>query len=735
MTGTKLASELKFYLDYSKWIPEKRRPETWHESVRRVMDMHRNNPKLRKAFSNPRFAQLFDMAEDLYDRQIILGSQRALQFGGDPIMKHNSKMFNCLGSHCDRVAFFQECMYWLLSGCGTGYSVQFRHVEKLPNVAMRKNGKKTFVVPDSIEGWSDAIGVLVSSFFDGGGTFPEYSGCEVKFDFSNIRRKGSYISGGFKAPGHKGLKRSLENMEALLEEVVSRGNRLKPIHCYDLVCFLADAVLSGGVRRSATICLFSHDDEEMLNAKTIDNYNVSIGLNKQRARSNNSIVFLRSEVTIERMRWVFDRIKNWGEPGFYLVDHPDQVCNPCVEIGMWPLTKSGNSGWQGCNLVTANGGKLSTKELFLEACVGMAVLGTIQATYTDFKYVTAETKEIFDGEALMGCSITGWMNNPKILLDEENMRLGAKLILDTNAEIAGILGTNPSARATCVKPEGNTSVLLETTSGCHGDEAPTFFRLIQVNKEHEIAKFLARKAPFMLEESVWSATKSDYVVYIPIHSKPGTIYKRDLVGTNQLEVVKKIQQNWIEHGTNVERCARPFLRHNVSNTVQVDDWDKVCEYLFQNREYFSGVSFLSVLGDKDYKQAPFTSVPSDVEMTDRYGVNYENAGPLIDSASQSFDDLWDACDALMASRDVEWVKQAEEFANEYMDGDLRRLAYCLKDIHVRRKWEYIHERFEPIDIGEADMKPEFVEIDTLGSVACAGGTCELPYVTKSMGGK
>jgi ribonucleoside-triphosphate reductase (thioredoxin) len=740
MKGTQLAADIKFFLDYSKWMEEHGRMETWHDSVKRVMNMHRTNPKFQEAFKDQWFRETFDMTEQLYLDKFILGSNRAFQFGGAPIMKHNAKMYNCLASYCDRVAFFQEAMYWLMCGCGVGYSVQFHHIAKLPNISKRTKGTKTFKPTDDVEGWSNCYGVLMSSYFEGEVTFPEYQGYEVKFDFSGIRTKGSRISGGFKAPGPEGLKQSLERVEALIEARLAKGeNRLHSIDCCDIVCHEGDAVLSGGVRRSASICVFSHWDEEMLTAKIAGNYDTQKGINKQRSRVNISAVLVRGEVTWEEFQEIIKRTKDWGEPGFYFVDHRDQVPNPCVEIGMWPQTPEGKSGWQGCNLDVGNGRKITSKEIFMKVATGLAFLGTLQAFYTDFKYVAPESKIIFEKEALLGCGICGWMANPETLLNEEYQREAAQLILQINKRTAGILGTNPAARATCSKPDGNTGVLLEAPSGAGGEEAPHYFRVMQVNKDSEIAKYLQEEVPFMVEESVWSATNSDIVVYIPVEAKEGSIFKKDIIGVKQLEIIKSIQQNWVEYGTDVELCSRPFLRHNVSNTVQVKDWDEVAEYLFNNRQYFSGVSFLSVYGPLDYKQAPFTPVRMPDELLKDYGKGIIFASGLIVDGLHYFDgDLWTACAAVKDKKfkldgsraqvllKKDWIRRAKQFAKNQFKGKVDRMIYCLKEVHLFHKWDKIERELKPMDLSKVILEPVYTDADTQASASCVGGACELP---------
>jgi len=323
MLGKQMMSESKFFMGYSRWLDDKERYETWDESVERVMDMHRNKYK---DVMSPELEGLIQFAEDAYKDKNILGAQRALQFGGDQLFKHVARMYNCVSTHIDRPEAFQETMYLLLCGCGVGFSVQKQHISKLPNIKRRYDKKsKVFTVPDSIEGWADSFGVLLSSFFDGDAPFSEYKGCHVAFDFSKIRPKGSEISGGFKAPGPDGLRQSLQKCEDLLiAEIESGQDKIRPIVAYDFIMHMADAVLSGGVRRSATICMFSKDDNEMMNAKTGDWFIK----NPQRGRSNNSVMLLRDELDREEWSSIMESVKSYGEPGFIFTDNLEFTYNP-----------------------------------------------------------------------------------------------------------------------------------------------------------------------------------------------------------------------------------------------------------------------------------------------------------------------------------------------------------------------------------------------------------------------
>lgn len=736
MNGLKLLSEIKFYNDYSKYSEKLGRKINWAERVEDVMAMHRNNPKFAAAFQNPEFVELFNKAEEAYKSRLVLASQRTLQFAGEPIMKHNSRLYNCLTSYCDRPEVFQEAMYWLLSGCGVGVSFVKEHVAKLPNIYKREKGTETFVIPDSIEGWADAIGVLISSYMSVNAPYSEYSGYEIRFDYSAIRPKGSYISGGFKAPGHEGLKQSLERIEAILERTLNSGlNHIKPIVAYDILMYAADAVLSGGVRRSATIALFSPDDEEMMNAKT-GNWFMD---NPQRARSNNSALLVRNQTPKELFDKLIASTKDFGEPGFVFADSIEVVYNPCVEIGMIPRTKDGRSGWQGCNLCEINGGKMNNKEVFFEACAAAAVIGTLQAAYTDFRYVAPVSKEIFDYEALLGVSITGFMNNPKTLLNPEILKEGAEVVKAINAKIADIIGIRRAARTTCVKPSGNASVLLETTSGIHGDHAPRYFRVMQINKQEEIAKYIADKYPDLVEESVWSSTKADFALFVPIKAKDNSIFKSDLLGVKQLEAVKLVQQSWVEFGTNVDLCIEPYLRHNVSNTISVDNWDEVAEYIWENQQWFAGISLLHNTGDKAYNQAPFTKVLMPNEIISQYGdAALVVSGLIVDGLHLFDNNLWSACDYIM-NRDYpidgtrtqvllkkDWLLRAKKFAKKNFNS-LEELVFCMKDVHLFHKWLKTEKLLKNLDIEDIlqNIKPEYTEVDQLGAMACSSGQCEI----------
>jgi len=724
-------SETKFYDSYSRFNEELGKYEIWTDAVERVISMHRDYYK-----QNGKLEIYLDEAQKAYNEQRVLGAQRALQFGGGQLLKHQMRMYNCTSSYADRPAFFGEYFYILLCGAGAGFSVQKHHIKKLPTVKLRNKMAKGYMVEDSIEGWASALDVLLSSYFVGGGKYSEYEGRRIFFDLSQIRPAGSMISGGFKAPGPDGLRRCLDRVEYLIQGLVlaNKETKLEPIHVYDICMHAADAVLSGGVRRSATICLFSTDDEEMKKAKT-GNWFMD---NPQRGRSNNSVVIERDKITLEEFNGIMGSVKEFGEPGFYFVNSKEHTTNPCVEIGMYPQI-NGKSGWQGCNLTEINGGMCTTEENFYRACRAGSILGTLQAGYTDFKFIDPISKEIFDREALLGVSITGWMNNPDILFNEKILEKGAKIVKDVNREVAAIININPAARTTCVKPSGNASVLLQTASGIHAEHSQMYIRNVQMTKDSEISQAILKSNPYMVEDSVWSAGGTDYVISFPILPKKGSIYKDNLLGVKHLELVKKAQQHWVVAGTNEELCADKGIRHNVSNTIIVDDWNQVEDYVFNNREHFAGISFLPMTGDKDFNQAPNTGVIDAKQMVKKYGTAAIFASGMVVDALKAFDNLWIACSTAQSmGEDIsvessenalkrDWVRRFESFSQNYMNGDNKQTEYCLKDSYLLHKWNKIQSNIKPITWEDDVTEKKFTDIDTTAGAACAGGECEIDF--------
>lgn len=1106
--GKKFLSDLKLHSDYFKWNNELNRYENWSEACEDIVNGHRTKYSNKIDELNPYFDSALESMKD----QLVLASQRNLQYRHKQIMNHNTRMYNCTSTYIARNRVFQEIFYLALSGCGVGGGLLIPFVKNLSKIQKRTLGAKTYVVQDSIEGWSDSLGVLMSSYFVDDQPFPDYSGYEVKFDFSQVRKKGSFISGGFKAPGPEGLKQSLENIEHLIENWINKeGNEIRPILAFDIMCHSADAVLSGGVRRSALNMIIDPNDEEMIMAKT-GNWRVE---NPQRGRSNNSVLLLRNQVTHEQFDRIvsindgsndigfvfgnswFDmfnpcvsndtlintptglykpselsnnesiilnstefkskgfkqtgikpiykietnsgreikvtgehimfttngimpamslnigdnllisnnskidfshkenedfmigylvgslmgdgnfsknyaQIKFWGEnnhlyhnkildflskigwsskkkeglllteekdgytlinskelfdfienkdksvieskrltkdimsgsfdyingiiSGYfdadgsviknskkgnsvritstqlenlrniqislnafgvyskiykfrnktlnginYLPDGHDGIkeykikdcheliivkesiknfnklgffnnekrnkindilesykrnfnktkyvetiinieyqslaedvydcevengieafeCNGfyvhnCFEISKLPMlvetdfpsikyseveefirSNKDKLGVQGCNLTEINAEKCTTKDKFLKGCKDASVLGTLQAGYTSFPYLGEVSEKIFKREALLGVSITGWMNNPK-LFNPDLLKEGAELVKKTNKEVASIIGINPAARTTCVKPSGNASVILGTASGIHPEHSEKYFRIMQLNKESNTAKWLEENMPYLLEESVWSSTESDYVVFVPVENPKTGLYKKDMKGIKHLEYVKLVQQNWVNTGTNEDLCVYKGLNHNTSCTIILDNKDEVVQYIWDNKDDFTAVSFISDYGDKEFNQAPFTSVPTLEEIVEKYGKGSIMASGLIVDGLHYFDEnLWKACDCILdptipitGNREQVmlkkyWISRAKKFVKNYFKGDTKKMIHCLKDIHLFHKWETITRQFKDVNFSEILEQPQFKDIGDYGAQSCSGGSCEI----------
>ncbi len=751
-------SELQDYVfttKYARWDQARGRRETYPEAVERVIAMHR------RRYADRGVDAEIDVARDAMLDRLVLGSQRALQFAGPAVEDKHARLYNCTVSHCDRPRFFQEALWLLLCGCGVGFSVQRHHVGRLPGLARPSGPPEVHVVADTIEGWADALGALLSSYLTSDAPFLHLCGRPVELDFSRIRPEGAPLrSGSCRAPGPAPLQRSLACIRALLERrLAAEGSptRLRSIDCYDIVMHASDAVLSGGVRRSATICLFSPDDDEMAAAKTGDWFMHD----PQRARSNNSAMLLRESTPRARFDALMTKVREFGEPGFVWADSTEIMYNPCCEIGMWPVDPdSGASGWHFCNLCEINLKACGDRATFARAVRAAAILGTLQAGYTDFAYLGPVTERIVRNEALLGVSMTGMMDNPVIAFDPALQCEMARLVLDVNAAIAARIGINTAARATCVKPAGTTSAILGTASGIHAHHARRYFRRVQANRAETPLRFFAGHNPRAVEPSVWNPNGTDVVLTFCVEVPEAARTANEVGALELLRHVELTRRNWVEAGRRSERCAAPWLSHNVSNTITVLDreWPAVADFIWEHRTALAGVSLLPSGGDLDYPQAPFCAVWTAAEIVAADGVGAIMASGLIVDGLKAFaDDLWAACacaigigealsppatgaddpgalaryrhaaDVYAAKQD--WVRRARKFADNYFAGDLRRMTHCLKRVHNCKLWEDLQREWSAVDytrMRETRDETGRVELDP----ACAGGGCEIAPVTR-----
>lgn len=1027
-----------FISKYARYNELLERRETWEECVDRVTTMHIN--RFRKKVSKEDLTEIKWAFQQVKDKKVV-PSMRSMQFGGKAIEAHSSRIYNCSVRHIDSIRSFAESFYLLLCGCGVGFGLTNRFLDRLPNLvdASNKTGIViTYVVEDSIEGWSDSIEALLNCYFKN----TAYTGRKIVFDYSKIRPEGAPLkTGGGKAPGYKGLKNCHKKIKILLDYIIEDlgQNRLKTINAYDILMHIADAVLSGGIRRSACSIVFDIEDQDMMNAKVLFDvtkytkfsfdddskkhygkvtvnkkiYDIEIEdkdfeyeyklltekkqiywkhIEPQRGRSNNSVLLLRDKCTIEQFKDIIQKTQQYGEPGFVFADaenilfnpcftidsqiltdegwrtfeellnresvniiqdnrvygfinengqeswdidlkrtgiskniatkiqqtgtnqdiylltmncgrtvkatgnhlfattkgmknlkdlkpsdnvllpvndlyqpnqnslsfkegylcglifgdgtfteqeaiidlwdenyksiesivhevlnnhmdvqnkthqklptfnlalstnkynkyrmtsshlhktilkkgftknnlkwihhlnkdfksgfaaglmytdghvdfnqkkkslslritntnfsalqelslvlqelgilsniknllpegyrtlpdgkgndkeyfckktfrliisgkinaakaatfiliHPDKklkfdtiykslqnntrdckyyskvesvkyigkenvyclkednkrtlianglTARRCFEISFEPIDKEGLTGTQFCNLSSINGAKVNSLEDFMSATKAATIIGTLQASYTDhITYLNNTAKKLTEEEALLGVSITGMMDNPKILLDPENQKKAANYAKEINEIWANKIGINPAARVTCCKPEGTSSLVLQSASGIHPHHARRYFRRVQANKIDPVYKYFKQHNPHMCEESVWSANNTDDVICFPIEVSDQALIKSDLTAIQHLEIIKSTQKNWVIEGTS--KYNKKNIHHNVSCTVIIkeDEWDNVINYLYENREYFCAVSLLPFVGDKLYKQAPMEAI-------------------------------------------------------------------------------------------------------------------------------
>lgn len=1049
-------SDYVFASKYAKHLKDKNRRETWEEAVSRSKQMYYD------LYADEEIRKEIDLAFDAYYERLAIGSNRCLQFGGDAVIKRNVRCYNCSYSYCDRPRFFQEAMWILLAGCGVGFSVQKHHIDKLPHISSPSiEETKTFVVPDSIEGWGDAIGVLLSSYFASDQPFPEYSKKTVHFDFSQIRPKGSEFSHGIgKAPGPEPLRFALEKIRTLLEKCVSNGiDKLRTIDAYDIVMHSSDAVLSGGVRRSSTICLFSIDDDLMINAKT-GNW---LQENPQRARSNNSAVCIRGKVSKEQFHKLFVAARYSGDPGIlwtsdtefgtnpsygsdslmltkdglkrikdlkvgdtiwskegwteilhkwstginnvyrlrttssvfygtnehkivtsvgkiksqeaediesivgpfnpeitldpqdimdglvigdgvyckanerpiclgigendqdyfdseishligrlydnysyvvkttinhdeldytynrqiperFMLSGPNKVCgllrgiysangsiaggritlkstsfklieqvqillssvgiasyyttnkptkvkfkngtylckqsydlnitrdadkfemiigfiqkykqeklafilnekqeslkpykaffdikdrslvkeeetfeltvsnnsktlwcngsntSNCAEVGLYPQDSKGRSGWQFCNLSSINGAKIRTKKEWARAVEAATIIGTLQASLTNFEYLGAVSEEITRREALLGVSICGMMCNPELFFNPEIQKEMAELAKNVNKRVAAKLNINASARITLIKPDGHTGSLLGSSSGIHPHHSRRYIRFVQANELEPIAQHYKKINPKSVEKSVWSANNTDMNIKFACEIPEEAITKDQITAIEFLEKVKLTQINWVMNGQ-TEHSVDSRLHHNVSNTIHIKnhEWDEAEEFIFNNQDYLAGISMLPFMADKDFEQAPFTSVLSPEEILTKYGQASLFTSGLIEEALSLYNGrLWQACEDILnnhtkskekVNNDYEeslrksrliWIEKVNKFAKKYMNNNVLNTTYLLKDVYLYKIWTDLSKETKKVDYTECEERNNATQ--GTKEIACGGGVCEI----------
>ena len=578
-----ILSDITVYMKYAKFNPEVQRRETWEELVDRNKQMHlKKFPKLKE--------EIEDTYKFVYDKK-ALPSMRSMQFAGKPIEISPNRIYNCAYLPIDDWRAFSETMFLLLGGTGVGYSVQKDHVDKLPEIR-KPDAKKhrRFLIGDSIEGWADAVKILVRAYFEGGST--------PVFDFSDIRPKGAQlITSGGKAPGPQPLKECLLKLQGILDSK-ENNDKLTSVEVHDMVCHIADAVLTGGIRRAALISLFSADDEDMIAAKS----GAWWELNPQRGRANNSAVLLRNKVTEEFFMSLWDKIKasGAGEPGIYLSNDKDWGTNPCCEIALRP--------YQFCNLCEVNVSDVVDQQDLNERVKAAALIGTLQASYTNFHYLRPVWQRTTEKDALIGIGMTGIGSGVAQKLD---LKEAARIVKEENERVAELIGINASARCTTIKPSGTSSLTLGTSSGIHAWHNDYYARRIRVGKNEAIYNYLQIYHPELVEDEYFRPHDTA-VISVPQKAPQGAILRHESA-LDLLERVKFFYQNWIKPGHRNGQNT-----HNISATVSIkaEEWEEVGKWMWENRKFYNGLSVLPYDGGT-YKQAPFEDITEEqfVEMS------------------------------------------------------------------------------------------------------------------------
>jgi ribonucleoside-diphosphate reductase alpha chain len=567
-----ILSEITTYMKYSKYVPEKKRRETWEELVTRNKEMHQT-----------KFPQLKDEIEEVYKlvyAKKVLPSMRSLQFAGKPIELNNARIFNCSFLPLDDWRAFSEIMFLLLSGCGVGYSVQNHHIEQLPEIKVPTKHKR-YLVGDSIEGWADAVRMLCKAYFQGA-PLPT-------FDFRDIRAKGAQlITVGGKAPGPEPLKECLFNLQKIFDRK-KNGEKMTSVEVHDMACHIADAVLSGGIRRAALISLFDLDDENMLTCKFGNWWEE----NPQRGRANNSAVVLRHKITEEEFfkLWKKIELSGSGEPGIYFSNDKDWGTNPCCEIAL--------RSFQFCNLCEVNVSNVESQEDLNERVKAGAFIGTLQAAYTNFHYLRDVWQKTTEKDALLGVGMTGIGSGAILKYD---LKKSADLAKEENARVAEVIGVNKAARVTTVKPSGTSSLVLGTSSGIHAWHNDYYIRRIRVGKNEAIYNYLAVNHPELVEDDFFKPT-IQAVISVPQAAPEGSILRTENV-IDMLERTKLFNLEWVRKGH-----RKGANTNNVSATVSVqeNEWEQVGNWMWENKETFNGLSVLPYFGGS-YMQAPFEDI-------------------------------------------------------------------------------------------------------------------------------
>ena len=601
--ASEILSNITVHMKYAKYLPEENRRETWEELVDRNKAMHiKTYPQLA--------AQINEVYKLVYEKK-VLPSMRSLQFGGKPIEISPNRVYNCAYLPIDHIDSFHEVMFLLLGGTGVGYSVQNHHVSKLPPINKPYDKRRRrFLIGDSIEGWADAIKVLMKSYMG------DRRSSRISFDYSDIRPKGAQlVTSGGKAPGPQPLKECLVKLKGILQSKED-GDQLTTVEVHDIVCHIADAVLAGGIRRAALISLFSADDHEMISCKSGDWWET----NPQRGRANNSACLMRHKITRDYFMNLWERVEKSGagEPGIYFNNDKDWGTNPCCEIALRP--------YQFCNLCEVNVSDLESQEDLNNRVKAAAFIGTLQAGYTDFHYLREVWQETTEKDALIGVSMTGIGSGTVLGYDMEK---AAQVVKRENTRVAKLIGINKAARCTTVKPAGTTSLALGTSSGIHAWHNDYYVRRIRVGKNEAIYNYLSTYHPELIEDEYFRPHDTA-VISIPQKSPEGAILRTES-SFDLLERVKKIATEWVKPGH-----RKGSNTHNVSATISLkpEEWEPAGEWMWDNRDHYNGLSVLPYDGGT-YTQAPFEDISKAQYETMMESLNQVDLSKIVETTDET----------------------------------------------------------------------------------------------------
>ena len=573
---------------YSRWLPDKNRRETWDETVSRYFDFFTDHLKEMHdfKFSASMRKELEDAVLDLR----VMPSMRCLMTAGEALKRENIAGYNCSYVAVNRVHAFDEILYVLMNGTGVGFSVERQHVTQLPHIADEfHHTDTTITVADSKLGWAKGLKELIGML---------YIGQIPRWDLSKIRPAGSPLKTfGGRASGPEPLE-SLFNFAVNIFQNAP-GRKLSSIECHDLVCKIAEVVVVGGVRRSALISLSNLSDDRMRHAKTGQWWNTE----PQRALANNSACYTeKPDIGTFMDEWKSLYDSKSGERGIFNREsaikqaskngrrdtEQDFGTNPCSEI----ILRSREF----CNLSEVVVRPTDTRETLKEKVRLATILGTIQSTLTNFKYVSSVWKNNCEEERLLGVSLTGIMDNK--LLNGKGLDHALPVILQdlrneaikTNAEFAKKIGINQSVAITCVKPSGTVSQLVDAASGIHARHNPYYIRTVRGDKKDPLTKMMVDQG-FPVEDDVMNPSHTA-VFSFPMQVNKDAVFRTDMTAIDQLKLWKIYQEYWCEH------------KPSVTISVKESEWLEVGAWVYDNFDMMSGVSFLP-FSEHTYKQAPY----------------------------------------------------------------------------------------------------------------------------------